>query len=47
MSKSLDKYINVLKDVMHPAGNEVFGKVRISYSAPKIIATLASQLTQT
>ena len=46
INKSLDKYISVLKDVMHPAGNEVFGKVRISYSAPKVIAALASQLTQ-
>lgn len=28
-SKSLDKYIKVLKDVFHPAGNEVFGRALI------------------
>lgn len=28
-SKSLDKYLEVLKDVFHPAGNEVFGRALI------------------
>lgn len=28
-SKSLDKYLQVLKDVFHPVGNEVFGKALI------------------
>lgn len=28
-SKSLDKYLKVLKDVFHPVGNEVFGKALI------------------
>ena len=28
-SKSLDKYLKVLKDVFHPAGNEVFGRALI------------------
>ena len=25
--KALDKYLNVLKKLVHPAGNKVFGKV--------------------
>jgi hypothetical protein len=29
LEKSLDKYINVLKQVMHPVGNRVFGKPMI------------------
>ena len=28
-SRSLDKYLKILKDVFHPAGNEVFGKALI------------------
>ena len=32
VEKSLDKYINVLKQVMHPVGNRVFGKPVITDS---------------
>lgn len=46
ISKSLDKYINVLKQVMHPTGNEVFGKVLINFVVPPTTIPIAMSITQ-
>ncbi len=52
-SKSLDKYLEVLKDVFHPAGNEVFGRALILMedktpinieNTPTVYRILGSQL---
>lgn len=52
-SKSLDKYLQVLKDVFHPAGNEVFGRALILFqddtriditNSPTVYRILGSQL---
>lgn len=45
VEKSLDKYINVLKQVMHPVGNRVFGKPVIIDSNQLNINILVDEIT--
>ncbi len=45
-SKSLDKYIRVLKSVMHPTGNEVFGRVVMTSTGSDSLRILSSTITQ-
>ena len=47
LEKSLDKYIDVLKQVMHPVGNKVFGKPLIIDSVSASQTILVDSLTVT
>lgn len=45
-SRSLDKYISVLKDLVHPAGNELFGRAILKYEDQTTTQILLSSVTQ-
>jgi hypothetical protein len=46
-SQSLDKYINILKEVMHPVGNKIFGKALLAHIESEGITVQESSVNQT
>lgn len=46
LTKSIDKYLQILKDVMHPVGNEVFGKTNILVQDKDRTRILSANVTQ-
>lgn len=46
ISKSLDKYFEILREAVHPTGNEVFGKVKITHIDEPVISMLDFSVTQ-
>jgi hypothetical protein len=46
LSRSIDKYLQVLKDVMHPTGNKIFGKTNMLVQDADRTRILAANVTQ-
>ena len=46
VSKSLDKYFDILRETIHPTGNKVFGKVKITHTDGIVVNAIESSVTQ-
>lgn len=46
LSRSIDKYLSIIKDVMHPVGNKIFGKTNLLVKDLTRVSVVDSSVTQ-